>query len=145
MRIVYTPFNFRRDWKWVNDQIPILHCEDTAGIMAIDADRRVPVGACLMDNWTNNSVQCHFMLTTPMLLKHGFLEECFGFIFKNQNVNFVYGLVPANNDKAVKLNTHMGFTVKTRLEEAYDVDVDYLLMQLKREDCKYITELKKAA
>ena len=85
------------------------------------------------------------MLTTPMLLKHGFLEECFGFIFKNQNVNFVYGLVPANNDKAVKFNTHMGFTVKTRLEEAYDVDVDYLLMQLKRKDCKYITELREAA
>jgi hypothetical protein len=145
MRIVYTPFNFRRDWKWVNDQIPILYCEDTAGIMAMDADQRVPVGACLMDNWTNNSVQCHFMLTTPMLLKHGFLEECFGFIFKNQNVNFVYGLVPANNDKAVKLNTHMGFTVKTRLEEAYDVGTDYLLMQLKREDCKYITELREAA
>tara|TARA_R110000803_G_scaffold51595_1_gene106494 strand:+ start:3384 stop:3626 length:243 start_codon:yes stop_codon:yes gene_type:complete len=80
-----------------------------------------------------------------MLLKHRFLEECFGFMFKHQNVNFVYGLVPANNDKAVKLNTHMGFTVKTRLEEAYDVGVDFLLMQLKREDCRYITELKAVA
>lgn len=145
MNIVYTPFCYRRDWNWVNKQIPVLHSEDTTGIMAVDTLRHSPVGACIMDNWTNNSVQCHFMLTTPMLLKHGFLEECFGFIFKNQNVNFVYGLVPANNDKAVKLNTHMGFTVKTRLEEAYDVGVDYLLMQLKRKDCKYITELEEAA
>jgi hypothetical protein len=145
MRIVYTPFNFRRDWKWVNKQVPVLHSEDTIGIMAVDTFKRSPVGACIMDNWTNNSVQCHFMLTTPLVLKHGFLEECFGFIFKNQNVNFVYGLVPSDNEKALKFNKHMGFTEKTRLEGAYDVGVDYVLMQLKRADCRFIPQLAEAA
>ena len=50
-------------------------------LMAVDMDTSSILGACIMDNWTANSVQCHFMLTNPLVLKQGFLECCFEFIF----------------------------------------------------------------
>jgi len=138
MIIQYRQFNGPYDWGWVNEQVGILRCEDTTGIMAIDVATNETVGACIMDNWTQNSVQCHFMITSPLVLKHGFLECCFGFMFTEKNVKYVYGLVPGNNEKACKLNKHMGFTIKSRLDEAFETGVDYLLMELKRENCKYV-------
>lgn len=97
-----------------------------------------------MDNWTQNSVQCHFLVTNPLVLKHSFLECCYHFMFIEHGVKFIYGLVPGNNEKALKFNAHMGFTVKTTLEGAYEEGVDYVLMELKRENCKFI-ELEEAA
>ena len=144
MKVEFRTFNGPADWGWVNEQVGIVRCEDTTGIMAIDLDTNTTIGACIMDNWTQNSVQCHFMITNPLVLRHQFLECCYDFMFNSGNIARIYGLVPANNDKAVKLNTHMGFTIKARLEEAFEVGVDYLLMELKRENCKFI-EQKKAA
>lgn len=133
-RIFHGPY----DWGWVNQQVGILRVEDTTGIMAINTDTNETVGACIMDNWTQNSVQCHFMITSPLVLKHDFLGCCYDFMFNVKNVKYIYGLVPADNEKAVKLNTHMGFTEKARLEEAFETGVDYLLMELKKENCEFL-------
>ena len=138
MKIDFRLFHGPDDWGWCNQQVGIQRVEDTTGIMAIDAETNTTVGACIMDNWTQNSVQCHFMVTSPMVLRHDFIECCLDFMFNVQGVTRVYGLVPANNKKAVKLNTHIGFTIKARLEEAFEIGVDYLLMELKRENCTYI-------
>ena len=145
MNVEYRKFVGEWDWGWINQQVGIKQCEDTNGIMAIDSDKNATVGACVMDNWTANSVQCHFMLTDPLILKHQFLECCFDFMFNTCDVNKIYGLVPANNEKAVKFNTHLGFTIKSRLEEAFEDGVDYLLMELKREDCLHLPATEKAA
>jgi hypothetical protein len=140
MNIELRTFDGPSDWGWCNLQVGIKRCEDTTGIVAVDLDTNQTIGACIMDNWTANSVQCHLMMTTPLLLRHQFLECCFDFMFNSMGVNRVYGLVPANIEKAVKLNTHMGFTVKARLEEAFEVGVDYLLMEMKRENCRFIAQ-----
>jgi RimJ/RimL family protein N-acetyltransferase len=144
MDIQFRDFNGAEDWEWINQQVGINQAGDTTGIMAVDLGSKETVGACVMDNWTQNSVQCHFMITSPLVLKHDFLDCCFNFMFNVAGVTRVYGLVPANNLKAVKFNTHMGFTVKARLDEAYEVGVDYLLMEMKRENCTYL-QLDKAA
>jgi RimJ/RimL family protein N-acetyltransferase len=145
MNIEFRQFIGEYDWGWCNLQVGIKRCEDTDGIMAIDLDTNTTVGACIMDNWTANSVQCHFMLTTPLVLKHGFLDLCFDFMFNIMGVSRVYGMVPANNDKAVKFNTHIGFTEKARMDEAFEKGVDYLLMELKQENCLHLPKQVKAA
>ena len=121
-----------------------MRCEDTSGIMAVDLTTNKTVGAFMMDNWTPNSVQCHFMIANPMLLRHPFLSLCADYVYNHRGVNNVYALVPANNAKAVKLNLHMGFTIKTRLEEAFEIGVDYLLMEMKRDNCIFIPKQEAA-
>jgi hypothetical protein len=139
MNILYRAFNGKDDWVWVCDQIPLTYVEDTCGIMAIDTNTDKIVGAVIFDNWTDNSVQTHFIVTTPMLLRHGFLEYAYTFIFVEKGCKFMYGLVPSNNHKACTLNKHMGFTEKTRMTDAYADGVDFILMELKRENCKFLT------
>ena len=145
MNIEFRAFIGQYDWGWVQQICPIVRCEDTSGIMAIDLDTNTTVGAFMMDNWTNNSVQCHFMVANPMVLKHGFLELCADYVYNEQNVANVYALVPANNAKAVKLNKHMGYTTIACLDEAFEVGVDYLLMGMKRDDCVFYKKREKAA
>jgi hypothetical protein len=144
LNIEFINFDPARDWRWVNEQVGIKQCEDTGGIMAIDTETNETVGACIMDNWTQNSVQCHFMIVNPIVLKHKFLECCFDVMFNACGVKYVYGLVPSNNEKAVKLNKHLGFTVKACMEEAFEVGVDYLLFELKRENCRFVNQLEAA-
>lgn len=132
MKVDYRAFNGVEDWAWANSHIGIQRVEDTSGIMAIDTETGNTVGACIFDNWTDNSVQTHFILGSPMVLRHGFLDVCYKFVFKAMRRRYMYGLVPGNNTKAIKLNRHMGWTVKTVLPEAYADGIDYLLMELKK-------------
>ena len=145
MNIGYRPFAGPLDWAWINHQVGIKWCEDTDAIMAVDMDTSSILGACIMDNWTANSVQCHFMITNPMVLKQKFLECCFEFIFNISGVERIYGLVPANNTKAIKFNTHLGFTIKARMEEAFEKGVDYILMELKQKNCLHLPKHEQAA
>jgi hypothetical protein len=143
MNIKFREFR-SEDWVWVNAQIPILQVEDTTGIMAVDTSTGELVGACILDNWTKNSVQAHFMVSSPLVLKHGFLQECFGYVFSYSNLKYMYGLVPGDNKHAIRLNKHMGFIEKVRLDEAWAPGVDYVLMQLTKETCKYLPKEKAA-
>ena len=131
MNIQFRSFVGQYDWGWVQQQVPVLRVEDTCGIMAVDLDTNTTVGACIMDNWTDNSVQCHFMITSPLVLKHGFLDCAYSFIFNDRKCKFIYGMVPSNNDKALKLNKHMGFTEKMRMPDAYADGVDFVIMELR--------------
>ena len=138
MKIGFRQFVFDADWAWVNAQVGILRVEDTNGLMAIDQDTGLPVGACIMDNWTPNSVQCHFMLTSPMVLKHGFLETCFDVIFNQTGRKVIYGLVPSDKEQAIKFNEHLRFTEKSRFEDGFADGIDYILYELKKADCKQL-------
>jgi RimJ/RimL family protein N-acetyltransferase len=137
-------FNGQTDWGWVCEQVPILRVEDTGGLVAFNEDTSELLGACIWDNWTKNSVQCHFILTNPIVVKHGFIGEITDYIFNHQGKRFIYGLVPADNEKALKINKKFGFTEKTRLTDAWADGVDYVLMELKRENCPYFTKIEAA-
>ena len=134
MNIGFRALNLRTDWPWCNDQIGLVRVEDTSGIIAFDQDTNKQLAAVLFDNWTGNSVQAHMIITNPLVIKHGFLTLAYDFAFKHKKLKYIYGLVPADNVKAVKFNKHMGWTIKTRLPEAYADGVDYLVMQVTPED-----------
>lgn len=138
MNIEFRPFKGEWDWGFVRLHTTILRVEDTTGIMAIDTDTNTTVGAAIGDNFTQTSCQCHFIVLNPMVLRHGFVEACCDYIFNTRGMQAIYGWVPANNEKAVKLNKHMGWQVKAVFEDGYVQGVDYLLMELKKIDCKHL-------
>jgi len=140
MRPVFRSFQPTPDWDWINSHVGIQRCEDTGGITAVDADTGELLAACVIDNMTQNSVQTHLVIARPLVIKHGFLDCCADVIYNSLGMSRVYALVPANNAKAVRLNKHIGFTVKTVLEEAYEVGVDYLVMEMKRENCRFLPQ-----
>ncbi len=138
MKIYFRALHGPSDWGWVIQQLPVLRVEDTSGIMAINEETNTTIGAVVFDNWTANSVQAHFIITDPMLLRHGFLEEVADYVFNVADRKYMYGMVPGNNDKALRLNKHLGFTEILRLPDAYADGIDYVVVELKKENCKHI-------
>jgi len=132
------PLSGELDWGWINRALPIMQVEDTSGLVAISDNK--PVGALILDNWTETSVQGHFYIKDPMVLRSDFLEYCCDYVFNVRDRKALYALVPGNNEKALKLDVHMGFTEKCRFEGAFAEGVDYVIMELKRENCKYLKE-----
>ena len=136
MKLRYRALDRIADWVWVNQQIPILMVEDTSGIMAVDDTTGELVAGCIFDNWTPTSVQAHFMLATPMVLRHDFLPICYDYVFNFKGLKAMFGLVPGNNDKALALNLHMGWTVEARLTDAFAEGIDSVLMSFTRKNWK---------
>lgn len=126
------------DWDWMQKHVPVLRVEDTTGMTAIDLETNETVGMVIFDNWTKNSVQSHIAIENTMLLKYGFIQECLDYVFNVRGKKRMYGLVAGNNDKALKLNKHIGFTEVARLNEAFDDDIDYVILELKHGASKYI-------
>ena len=145
MKVDIRFFNGQTDWAWVMKQVAILRVEDTGGMVAVNQETGELLAACIWDNWTKNSVQCHFIVIDKAALKHGFVEEIADYIFNHQGKKFIYGMVPGDNEKALKINEHLGFTVKMRLEDAWADGVDYVVMELKKENCPYFPKIKKVA
>ena len=117
--------------------MPISPTLDTRGIVAYNSDDSDYLAMFIAQDWTPTSVQVHQVILKPMVLRHRWFEEIASYIFTNAGRLKMYGLVPSNNKRAISVNLKVGFTEVARLEEACDVGVDYVLMELRREDCPY--------
>jgi len=63
------------------------------------------------------------------------------FIFNQAGCKRFSAMVEANNEKAIRLNKHIGFVVEATLEDAGD-NGDVLIMTLWKEDCKFLRWIK---
>lgn len=134
MKIVFYPFVVDRDWGLAIQKLGIRFVEDTKGIIAVDEREKKVVAGCIMNNWTYSSVQVHFWIDKPMVLRHGFLEEIARYVFDVAHKDLMIGLVPADNEEALKLDKHIGFKETHRIKGGYMYDIDYVIMEARRED-----------
>ena len=126
-----------RDWKWVCNTMPMNRSEETSGLVAYDKATGLPLAATICDSWSPMTVNCHIIIENPIVLRHGFFEECANWIFGVCGRERIFGLVPANNEKALKLNKHLGYKELIRLTNGYRDGIDYVLMELVNTDCKF--------
>jgi hypothetical protein len=111
---------------------------DTKGIVARDENGKA-AAICTIDSWSPNSCQMHLWIDNPMVLRRGFREEVFGFVFgKESGRQKVICVMAANNVKVVSFNKKMGFTELLRIKDGFDVGIDYVVTELNKQDCRYI-------
>lgn len=114
----------------------------TKGIVALNEQGDLE-GACCFDTWTFNSCQLHIYIKNPFVLKHGVAYEVFNYAFNTCGKSMVIGMTPADNEKALKFIKNIGLNEIFRIPEGYAVGVDYVVTQLKREDCRWISHEEK--
>lgn len=139
MKLEIRAFHGPVDWAWVNQQVPILRVEDTTGLMAVDVETNETVGACVLDNWTNNSVQAHLMITSPLVIKHKFLQYIGEYLYGECGLKYIYALVPGDNEKALRLDKHMGFRELLRMPDAWEDGIDIVVLVMTAEECNVYT------
>lgn len=115
-------------------------CMDSQGVVAEDEQGNMQAIA-IMDSWSANSCHIHVTILNPWVLRNGFQQEVFGFIFgADSGRELVIGVTPDNNAKALKFNKNMGFVEIARIPDGCEVGVDYIVTTLKKQDCRWIDQ-----
>ena len=128
--IGFAPLQIQQ-WGVVDHLLGLRWVEDTRGIWALKDG--APAALCVLQNWTKSSVCAHLWVKNPVILRHGYFEEVADFAFNKGGVYTMIGMVPADNDKALKLNRHIGFKELCRIPDGYAPGEDWVVMTANRE------------
>lgn len=144
MKAYFRALHGPTDWGWVQQHERILRVEDTGGIVAIDEEKNETVAAVILDSWTPNGCQAHIIIQNPLILRHGFLEECFDFVFNVSGRGVINGVVKSDNEKALRFDKHIGFEETHRIKDGFDKGIDLIFVEIRKENCRWIKEVREA-
>lgn len=96
------------------------------------------------DCWTPNSVQMHVGLASPAACRP-LLVPAFSYPFLEAGLGLVLGVVPACNANSVNFALRVGFRLVHRTAHGWDQGVDLLHFEMRRDECRYLQPLRKAA
>ena len=65
-----------------------------------------------------------------------FLKEVFNYPFNKLNLKVIIGTVAGSNEKALKLDRHLGFRDVATIPDAHD-DGDLVILEMRPEYCKW--------
>jgi hypothetical protein len=142
VKISFVPLR-ESHWEWIYSRASPELTRRTKGVVALD-ERGTILACAVFDSWTYTSGQVHVAIANPMVLRHGFVEECMDYFFNTCERQIMIGLTPANNVKSLKFNRHLGFQEVYRVKDGYDYGVDYVVQELRKSECRWIHEQRHA-
>lgn len=89
----------------------------------------------LYDGWTMGMTYVHSLIPEPRYLTKGFLREMFRYAF--EHVDWVVGVTPAFNHKALAFNRRLGFAPSLILPGGYRPGVDLIYQTMYHMQCRY--------
>jgi hypothetical protein len=136
--IQFKPMTEQIEWLFFKEKTHVLWCEDSQGVVAYD-DRGIQAMA-VCDTWTPDACNIHYCLPNPLAIRSGFFNQVFNHVFNVCGRSHIFGLVPSNNAKAIKLAHHFGMEDVTTIPDAVGKSVDIIVMRMNKEDCRWIDQ-----
>jgi RimJ/RimL family protein N-acetyltransferase len=130
------------DFAWLVERT---QCAPTAGfraIKAVDESGRIR-GMVGYDGWTENAVTCHMAVDTPVAWR-ALVPAVFEYPFEQLGRGIMLGVIPAHNVRSWHLAGRFGFELTHRVRDGWAKDDDLLILELRRERCRYLEPLRKA-
>lgn len=103
------------------------------------------LAAVVLDSWSANSCLSHVVIEDPIALRHGLLETTCLYVFNVKGLGLLTGLTPADNLKALKFNKSVGFRETYRISNGYKPGVDFVLQEMRKDECRWILPRQKRA
>lgn len=118
--------------EWVCGRLPLAYSADMKGVCNGGA-------MVVYDGWTPNAVQAHIFSRGPdYLFRRDFLTEVFGYAFSQCGKNLVYTITPGNAEDSLAVSKALGFREVFRQKDGWEVGVDMVYKEMRREDCRYL-------
>lgn len=143
--IQFRPIQTQYDWLWFKQRTSVIRCEDTQGIVAFKTHPENIMAMAVFDSFGPDSCCVHMAIDNPFAIKHGLLHEIGRHLFQVCGLQRIFGMVPSNNPKALKLDKHIGMTEVARIPNGVGTGVDYVIMCLEKKDCRWIEQEREAA
>jgi hypothetical protein len=100
----------------------------------------------LYDYWTYNAVQVHvYAPALRVLFAPHVLREIFEYPFLTCNLNLVMAVTPGDQKGSLAVSSWLGFKETYRIRDGWKVGVDMVMKELRREDCRFLTQDVKSA
>lgn len=90
----------------------------------------------VMDYWTHTSCNMHIYVRT--MLRSHFLRELFNYVFNTCGLRMALAVVPESVTGSVRIARKLGFKELYRIPDGWKVGEDMLLLQMLREDCRWV-------
>ena len=132
--IYFKPMTEQYEWDWIHARAFPMWMKDSKGLVAYD-ELGVIKAMCVFDSWTNDACSTHFAIDSPMAIRHGFFHAVADYIFNQCERKRFFGLLPGDNDKALKLDKHIGMVEVARIPHGYREGVDYIVLGMDRKQC----------
>ena len=133
MFMVAEPQEALRDWisKRLNQQFP----EDSTFLGQVKENKLVAViGYC---NFVGKSCAIHIASEGSHWMNRELLWACFDYPFNKLEKKVIVTALDANNEKAVRLNRHLGFHIETVIKDAHE-NGDLMIMTMRKENCRFL-------
>ena len=101
------------------------------------------LGGCVYQNHTEYSIGIHTAGFAPRWISRDLLWICFHYPFVQLGCEYIFGLVPAFNLKAIEFNRKMGFTEVARIEHVFR-EGDMVVMRMHRDECRHLLPRKRS-
>lgn len=124
------------DFGWIQQRTG---CGRTAGfkaIKAVDDSGRI-LGMVGYDGWTENAVQAHMAVETPIAWR-ALTGPAFAYPFLEAGKSVILAIIPASNARSVKLARRFGFRETYRVRDGWAVGEDLVLLEMRREECRWL-------
>ena len=89
------------------------------------------------NNWIGKTVQMH-VVSSRVYCPKVFVYDIFNYPFNKHGINIIFGTINSLNVKSISLAKKIGFKEKVRWSKAHNDEGDLVLMELKKENCKWI-------
>ena len=143
--IIFQPMQYDHEWLWIRKRAHPLRCQDTEGIVAYDGTGKI-AAVVVFDSFTVDACSVHFAIDNPMVIRRGLISEACHYAFVQRGKKKMFGLVPDNKEKVLRLDEKLGFYEVTRIPDALQDGVGYIVLRMDRADCRWIPqELREAA
>lgn len=96
------------------------------------------------DGWCPGSVSMHVAMDNPAAMR-SLIKPAFAIPFVQIEIPIVKGMVLSDNPRALALDLHLGFKEVARLRDWWAPGIDVILLEMRREDCRWIHSSRKAA
>jgi RimJ/RimL family protein N-acetyltransferase len=112
----------------------------SAGMQGIGNERDGDlIGGVLYDGYTGNNIFMHVAgLDGVNWVNRNFVKAAFGYPFKQLNCNRISGWVDASNQKARRLDEHLGFKQEAVLEGVARDGGDVIIYRMWKHECRFI-------
>jgi hypothetical protein len=138
--IAFDPF---KHLEYVRSVLMVPISNSTRGLVAIDKHWQ-PQGIVILDNWAENSVMGHIAIQHPMAMRE-LPFKALEHVFNTCQKGMFIGMIPSDNPKSMNFHLHLGFKKIYCLKDGYAKGIDYNMVQLLKEDCRYIKQMKEVA
>lgn len=105
---------------------------------AVDGQLKIVVA---LNAWLGKTCQMHIAFEPGFhFTPRAMLKACFRHAFERCNREMVLGVVNSHNDQAMRYDLHLGFEEVGRIRAMHDEGGDIVVLAMKREDCRYLTD-----